>query len=81
MAGERWLRGGTLLGMRKNWPVIALVPIFILLAGCITHLPLRTQDHLRMRWAPSFEAAVAEAQRTGKPILACLIAGQIDGLC
>ena len=62
---------------------LAVVAAMVALStsGCITHLPLRTDAHLRMKWAASFDAAVAEATRTGKPILACLIAGKIDGAC
>ena len=61
---------------------IAATLLFLVGAsGCITHLPMRTEAHLRMPWAGSFDAAVVEATRTGKPILACLVAGKIDGAC
>jgi hypothetical protein len=53
----------------------------MMLAGCITHLPVRTTDHLRIAWARDFSDASQRAQREGKPILMLLVAGQIDGLC
>ena len=53
----------------------------MLTAGCITHLPVRTTDHLRIAWARDFSDATERAQREGKPILMLLVAGQIDGLC
>ena len=51
------------------------------LAGCITHLPVRTRDHLRIAWARDFADAEARARRLDRPILAVLVAGQIDGPC
>lgn len=55
--------------------------ISITLAGCITHLAVRTRDHLRIAWARDWDDATARAQRENKPILMILVAGQIDGLC
>jgi hypothetical protein len=52
-----------------------------LAAGCLSHMPLDKRTHLQIRWSANWEAAAAEAQRTHKPILACLVAGEIDGLC
>ena len=52
-----------------------------LFAGCITHLPPRTTLHRQIRWAANFDAAVAQATREGKPIVACLVAGELDGPC
>jgi hypothetical protein len=50
--------------------------------GCPpSHLPVRTTEHLSLPWARTFDDAVAEARRSNRPVLACLIAGQIDGLC
>ena len=59
----------------------AAIAITLMTAGCITHLPVRTTDHLRIAWARDFADASERAQREGKPILMLLVAGQIDGLC
>jgi hypothetical protein len=59
----------------------ALVAAVIALTGCITHLPVRTRTHLKIAWRAGWDDAAREAARTGKPILALLIAGEIDGLC
>ena len=50
-------------------------------AGCLSHMPVNKLTHMQIHWWPSYEAAAAEAQRTQKPILACLVAGQIDSWC
>jgi hypothetical protein len=60
---------------------IALVTAALTLAGCITHLPVRTREHLTIRWAHDWDEAQREAQRLDRPILMCLVAGQIDGPC
>ena len=59
-------------------PVLALA---LTLSGCITHLGVRTREHLRIGWANGWDDAAARAQREQKPILMILVAGQIDGLC
>jgi hypothetical protein len=62
--------------MRTTFALLALFA-----SGCITHLPLRTTAHRQIRWAESFDVAVAEATRSSRPIVACLAAGELDGLC
>jgi hypothetical protein len=54
---------------------------FLFVTGCLSHLPPRSTAHLQIHWAADFEAAQKEAQATGRPILACLVAGEIAGLC
>jgi hypothetical protein len=67
-------------GMRLRSCVLGLAPLF--LAGCLTHLPPKAEMcHLGIHWAPDYTSALARAQESGKPILACLVAGKIDGLC
>lgn len=51
------------------------------LAGCITHLPLRTRNHLQIHWQPDYASALDAAGRSGKPLLVLLVAGKIDGSC
>ena len=53
----------------------------LLLAGCITHLPVRTREHLTIHWAHGFDDAQREARALDRPILMCLVAGEIDGPC
>jgi hypothetical protein len=57
------------------------VLIALFLSGCITHMPLRTREHLQIPWAQGFERASLRAADEHKPMLVLLIAGQIDGPC
>jgi hypothetical protein len=58
-----------------------LLALALTLSGCITHLAVRTRDHLRIAWARDWDDAAARAQREHKPILMVLVAGEINGLC
>jgi hypothetical protein len=58
-----------------------LLAVALLLGGCITHLAVRTREHLRIAWARDWDDATARAGAQHKPILMILVAGQIDGLC
>lgn len=61
-------------------PSLALTGV--VLAGCLTHMPVAAERrHLRIHWATSFEDARASAAAQHKPVLLCLVAGKIDGLC
>jgi hypothetical protein len=53
----------------------------LLAAGCLTHMPPAAHTHMQIHWAADWDSAAAEAARSGRPILACLVAGQIDGAC
>jgi len=59
----------------------SLILASLLLGGCLSHMPPARHDHMRIHWARDFDAATREARRTNRPILACLVAGEIDGLC
>ena len=59
----------------------AAVPLLLAAAGCITHLPPRSTTHMQIAWQPSFDAAARVSAATGKPLLAVLVAGKIDGAC
>ncbi len=52
-----------------------------LAAGCVTHLPPSNIEYLQIHWAPSFEKAQAVARAERKPLLVCLVAGQLAGEC
>ena len=63
----------------RRWllPIVATIT-----AGCLTHLPPRASDaHMQIHWAASYETAQAEAAASHRPLLACLVAGELDGLC
>ncbi len=62
--------------MRSSLALVALTA-----TACLSHLPPAGHKHLAVNWQPSYAAAQAEAQRTGKPMLVCLVAGELDGLC
>ncbi|MHB8420816.1 MAG: hypothetical protein ACYDCL_22300 [Myxococcales bacterium] len=51
------------------------------LAGCLTHLHPLGQKQLDIHWATSFAAAQARAIAERKPMLICLVAGQLAGPC
>jgi len=55
--------------------------LFLFVAGCITHLPVRTREHLQIPWARDFADAGERATREHKPILVVMAAGIIDGAC
>jgi hypothetical protein len=55
--------------------------LVLTLSGCITHLAVRTHDHMRIAWTRDWNEASERAQRDHKPILMLLVAGEIDGLC
>src|SRR5438128_552815 len=54
--------------------------LWLALSGCITHLGVRTREHLRIAWARDWDDAAARARRENKPILMILVAGQLAGL-
>lgn len=53
----------------------------LLLSGCLTHLPPAGHTHMQIHWAAGYEAAAREAAAHQKPLLVCLVAGELDGLC
>ena len=40
---------------------------------------MHTTEHLNVHWRASYQEALADAQRLGRPILAVMIAGEKDG--
>lgn len=57
------------------------LPLIILAAGCLSHLPPTGHKHMEIHWAYDYAAAQSEAQRLQRPILVVMAAGQIDGQC
>ena len=58
-----------------------LGPIVILFAVLAVPFDDHESRHLKIAWQPDFATAQRVAQRTGKPILAVTIAGEISGRC
>ena len=52
-----------------------------LAAGCVTNLPPTNTEYLQIHWAPTFEKAQEVALAERKPLLVCLVAGQLAGEC
>jgi hypothetical protein len=53
----------------------------LLVSGCLTHMPPVGDRHMKIHWAPDWEVAARQAAAEGKPVLVCLVAGEITGLC
>jgi hypothetical protein len=52
------------------------------LAGCLAHMPADADPvHLHIRWRSGFEAAAREAACSNRPLLVCLVAGNIQDSC
>jgi hypothetical protein len=52
------------------------------LTACLTHMPVKADKcHLGIHWVADYDTALARAQEEGKPVLAVLVAGKIDGFC
>jgi hypothetical protein len=64
------------------WMRRALALGLLFATGCITHLP-PPMHHKQMSidWARDFDEAQRRAASEGKPVLAVLAAGELDGLC
>lgn len=52
-----------------------------LAAGCVTNLPPTNFEYLQIHWAPTFEKAQAVSLAERKPLLVCMVAGQLAGEC
>jgi hypothetical protein len=62
--------------------LLGLLAAATLLGGCLTHMPADPRLlHLGVNWQKDYPSLQAEAARTGKPMMICLIAGKIDGAC
>ncbi|HEX7897984.1 MAG TPA: hypothetical protein VF950_09510 [Planctomycetota bacterium] len=60
----------------------ALAFLPLALAGCLAHMPADADPvHLHIRWRSGFEEAARQAAASGKPLLACLVAGNIQDSC
>jgi hypothetical protein len=67
---------------RGSMRALCLAVAAAALTGCLTHLPPKASlEHMQIHWASDFASAQVRAEEEGKPVLACLVAGQIDGLC
>ena len=59
---------------------LAILPLA--LAGCLAHMPADPDPvHLHIRWRPGFEEAARQAGESGRPLLVCLVAGDLRESC
>ncbi len=66
--------------LRAAWLAIALVGGAA--GGCLAYVPPRDEPrHRAIDWRPSFEAARADAEASGRPLLVVAVAGERDGRC
>ncbi len=64
----------------KRLAVCAIALTMII--GCLSHVAPDSQpDHLQLAWAPDFGAAVKRAADEKRPILLCMIAGDVEKRC
>jgi hypothetical protein len=61
---------------------LAALGLVLLASGCFpTHLPPSSHEHMQIHWTAGWKDAAREAAARDKPILVCLVAGEINGLC
>jgi hypothetical protein len=54
----------------------------LVMAGCLTHMPADGDPvHLHINWHASYEEAERAAATSKRPVLVCLIAGDIIEKC
>lgn len=59
---------------------LALWPLA--LAGCLAHMPADSDPaHLHIRWRPDFEDAARQAACSRRPLLVCLVGGDLLDSC
>jgi len=49
------------------------------LSGCLGLIPVHTYEHMQVQWRPTYEVALADAHKLGRPLLVVMIAGEKDG--
>ena len=61
---------------------LGLAALPLVLAGCLAHMPAdHDPAHLRIRWRSGFEEAARQAAESERPLLVCLVAGNILDSC
>jgi len=59
---------------------LAILPMA--LAGCLAHMPADSDPrHLHIRWRSDFEEAARQAAESERPLLVCLVAGDLLDSC
>lgn len=61
---------------------IAVRVLPLLLAGCLAHMPADPDPaHLPIGWRPGFDEAARHAAESRRPLLVCLVAGDLLDSC
>ena len=61
---------------------LALTVLPLALAGCLAHMPPDKEPaHLRVEWRVGFEEAAREAAALKRPLLLCLVGGDLKDDC
>jgi hypothetical protein len=61
---------------------IFLAAVPLALAGCLAHMaPDEDPVHLHVRWKSDFDAAARDAACSARPLLVCLVAGDLLDSC
>ena len=62
---------------------IAAAILPLALAGChLAHMPADSDPaHLHVHWRSGYESAAREAAESGRPLLVCLVAGDLLDSC
>ena len=61
---------------------IAAAVLPLALAGCLAHMPADADPvHLHVGWRTDFDAAAREAACSVRPLLVCLVAGDLLDSC
>lgn len=60
-------------------PLLLVAMLVLSAAGCLPHIPMHTTEHLTVGWRADYDHALAEATRTGRPILVVMASGEVDG--
>lgn len=61
---------------------IAFAALPLALAGCLAHMPAdKDPVHLHIRWRSDVGEAMRQAVESRRPLLLCLVAGELQDSC
>ncbi|MBI3856950.1 MAG: hypothetical protein HY293_14780 [Planctomycetes bacterium] len=68
--------------MRTLLRPLMLPALLASLTGCLSHMPAKEDScSLHIRWLEDFEVARGAASKSGRPILAVMVAGELREHC